>query len=128
MKSIHIICLLFVVVCVLSSCNPTANLPEGGDPPTREEMLRLDPEKQKLPSYDDLSKIQKGITMYEVYSIAGNPQRRELRNIPVGGISSLAYPSDVYMYDSADGKSVGVKFSREVNDEHWRVSYIIQFD
>ena len=137
MKLICLICLAFVMMISLSSCNvlPPEEQPQTSSEHTEPvetespyhtyeelmELLELDPDKQNLPSYEELSKIQYGTTLTEVYSIAGNPQRMEMRMVPhyitATGTSSAASPSQCYIYDSADGGSILVHYRSLMDEE-----------
>jgi hypothetical protein len=123
MNLIKLLCPLLIVVLLLSSCNvwqsdggqsslegtpiespSDTTPPEPTEPLTNEEMLellRLMPDKQDLPSYDDLCKVKEGMRLEEVYSILGNPQA--MPALSTGGIG--------YSYESDDGWSIIINYS-----------------
>ena len=111
---------LSVLIGTLAACN-TAPLPGAettsgetealtSEQETRLGELPLEPNKEKLPSYDDLCKVQRGMTREEVYTIAGNPQRTEFIIMSTWPGASLAVETYCYIYDSNDGLSIAVKW------------------
>ena len=77
------------------------------------DLITLEPDKQDLPTYEDLCKIQDGMTIDEVYSIAGNPQRTVIYMIQTYPTFSSSYPQPwkCYIYDSCDGNSILIAWS-----------------
>lgn len=112
-----LLCLLCILFC-LSSCvlsqNGTSDSTSGENDITaitsEGNMTRipLEPNKGNLPSYADLSKVKPGMTIDEVFRLVGNPQREEIRKMPVYQTSSLAADRLCYIYDSSDGMSIRV--------------------
>jgi hypothetical protein len=149
MKLIKLLCPLLIAMLLLSSCNTVqpgggqsslegtpiespsdTTPPELTEPLTKEEMLKLVPDKQNLPSYDDLCKIKEGMRIEEVYPILGNPQRTEIRKVPFP--SSNPYVSwvphmntKVYVYECSDDRYLAVAFWRTQTDVVDRVGYLI---
>ncbi len=72
--------------------------------------FELEPDKANLPSYADLCKIKRGMTKDEVYSIAGNPQRMEIRPMSIHPTASLTFDATCFIYDSSDGPSICVSW------------------
>lgn len=70
--------------------------------------IPLEPDKSNLPSYADLGNIKPGMTKDEVFTLVGNPQREEIRKMPISATSSLAVDRLCYIYDSSDGMSICV--------------------
>ena len=114
-----LLCLLCIIIC-LSSC---AGSPSGTSDTTSDESnetvetseennqnppvvwgLPLEPDRTDLPSYADLSKITKGMTREQVFSLVGNPQRTERIRMPIDSDPSRELTCQIY--DSSDGKSV----------------------
>ena len=88
-------------------------------------MLKLVPDKQNLPSYDDLCKIKEGMSLEEVYSILGNPQRTEKRKVPVFPFASSTMEVSVYVYECSDDRYLAVYFRHTETDVVDRVGYLI---
>jgi hypothetical protein len=148
MKLIKLLCPLLIAMLLLSSCNTVqpgggqsslegtpiespsdTTPPELTEPLTKEEMLKLVPDKQNLPSYDDLCKIKKGMSLEEVYSILGNPQRTEIRKVQLPGPSYTSWrphvDTKVYVYECSDDRYLAVAFWRTQTDVVDVVGYLI---
>ena len=140
MKLIKLLCPLLIAMLLLSSCNTVqpgggqsslegtpiespsdTTPPELTEPLTKEEMLKLVPDKQNLPSYDDLCKIKEGMRIEEVYSILGNPQ--EIRKVPFY-FSSWTMELSVYVYECSDDRYLAVAFWHTETDVVDRVGYL----
>lgn len=111
-----LLCLLCIIIG-LSSCvapqlgNLDSTSGEHHITTTSEEHMTkipLEPDKKNLPSYADLSRIKPGMTKDEVFSLVGNPQREEIRKMPINEASSLAVDRLCYIYDSNEGESICV--------------------
>lgn len=143
MKLIKLLCPLLIAMLLLSSCNTVqpgggqsslegtpiespsdTTPPELTEPLTKEEMLKLVPDKQNLPSYDDLCKIKEGMRIEEVYSILGNPQRTEIRKVPVYPFASSIMELPVYVYECSDDRYLAVAFWHTETDVVDRVKYL----
>ena len=90
----------------------------------------LEPDKEVLPSYKDVSDISIGMSKNEVLTICGSPQRAEEVMRPVNPHASIAYPRICYIYDTMEGISVGVFYHAEYADGQsgeyvWKVDDII---
>jgi len=144
MKLIKLLCPLLIAMLLLSSCNTVqpgggqsslegtsiespsdTTPPEPTEPLTKEEMLKLVPDKQNLPSYDDLCKIKRGMRIEEVYSILGNPQRTEIRKAPLHGEYSWTFDISVYVYECSDDRYLAVAFWHTPTDVVDRVGDLI---
>ena len=148
MKLIKLLCPLLIAMLLLSSCNTVqpgggqsslegtpiespsdTTPPELTEPLTKEEMLKLVPDKQNLPSYDDLCKIKEGMRIEEVYSILGNPQRTEIRRVPFQfhpyASAVLYLDTSVYVYECSDDRYLAVYFRHTETDVVDRVGYLI---
>jgi len=131
-----LLCLLCIIFC-LSSCvapqhgtlDPTSG--EHHITTTSEEHMTkipLEPDKNNLPSYADLSSIKPGMTKDEVFTLVGNPQREEIRKMPVNEESSLAVDRLCYIYDSNDGKSICVVWGVADPNSHLEVVLMVEDD
>ena len=140
MKLIKLLCPLLIAMLLLSSCN-TVQLgggqsslegtpiespsdttpPEPTEPLTNEEMLellRLMPDKQDLPSYDDLCKVKEGMRLEEVYSILGNPQTAiNIRTLSTTG--SASYESVAFVYNGTDESYLVVYYTLPQGQVYW---------
>ena len=76
----------------------------------------LEPDKEVLPSYKNISGISIGMSKNEVLTICGLPQRAEEVMRPVNPEASIAYPRICYVYDTMEGISVGVFYRAEYTD------------
>lgn len=137
MKSIKLLCPLLIVVLLLSSCNvwqsdggqssldgtpiespSDTTPPEPTEPLTNEEMLKLVPDKQNLPSYDDLCKVKEGMRLEEVYSILGNPQTTvDIRILSMTG--SVTYQSEAFVYNGTDESYLVVYYTLPEGQVSW---------
>lgn len=68
----------------------------------------IEPEKKDLPVYEDLVQVEIGMTVHDVFSIVGNPQRTETRRVPTMPGFSSTIETTCYIYDSSDGDSIAV--------------------
>ena len=78
---------------------------------TEEEYMKLfplEPDKTNLPSYAALCSIEPGMTIEEVLSIAGKPQRNEFHETTLTPETSSTFDSFCFVYDSSDGPSIGI--------------------
>ena len=132
---------LSVLIGTFAACNTAPEPSEtSGDAGTSEEVttggdiqfvilpsLPLEPDKENLPSYADLCKIQAGMTTEEVYAIAGNPQREAMLRIPSTPWTSVAIDMPYHVYDSHDGESVYVRWMpQNLTADVWMVEEIIK--
>ncbi len=150
MKKI-ISCFLLLVVAIIipfSSCTvnsggditsaeETPASPESSEPDveslndeTTEEkplFLKADPNRTDLPSLDVLYQIQLGMSMREVYEIAGSPHRIVERREPGSPTTSSTFNATYYVYDSSGDYSIYIFFSRMNPEPHAGVSRLIRF-
>ena len=121
MKKATIFILLGIISCLLlSSCSSTIH--PSHDPAELEKVekgIYIQPDKQNLPSSEDLDKIDVGLRLEEVQELIGYPQRyyRETISFEVpegvssGGVMHFYY----YIYDSRDGDSITIKYSQYIS-------------
>lgn len=134
MKLVRLFILLCIITLIFSSCNYASNSdtptepkapPESSEPAksssadttedetTEEEpfSFEADPDRTDLPSLDVLYQIQLGMSMREVYEIAGSPHRVVERIEPVTPTSSSLMNALYYVYDSDGNYSIYIFFS-----------------
>lgn len=72
----------------------------------------LDPDKQDLPSYDDLLKIEYEMPYEEVYAIAGLPQRKQ-ENVKtlINPNLNIYDETTLFYYDTSDGIEFAIAYS-----------------
>ncbi len=134
MKKWILICVCVLLICgSVCSCTPIEDLPDDTEP--NEEVtapppygdkeklteayaryLREEPSKEELPSYDDLMQIKRGMSVEQVFAIAGHPQ---LCGLLPGASSPVLYTEmssaphynlTGYCYDTAEGKPVCITY------------------
>ncbi|MBR2908096.1 MAG: hypothetical protein IKC26_08680 [Clostridia bacterium] len=95
---------------------------------TEEEpfSFEADPDRTDLPSLDVLYQIQLGMSMREVYEIAGSPHRIVERREPASPTSSSLMNALYYVYDSDGNYSIYIFFSRKTSEPHMGVSRLIR--
>ena len=125
--------LLCIIVC-LSSCNifplgpsdtTSGGTPSGGttsgwqsnNTATTMTRIPLEPNKADLPPYSVLNCVKEGMTRDEVFALVGNPQREEIRELPVGPVHSATSRVICHIYDSSDGPSICVVWGYHVGDD-----------
>ncbi len=131
-KAIRCASLLFGLIMCFSSCDaPIGDIGEStsGEEDTVESVLEesgvfpkgaewviegttLEPDKQKLPTYDTLCKIKPDMTLDEVYAIAGNPQRNAIIMVPQPTDASSFSQEICSVYDSCDGDSIAINWGK----------------
>lgn len=103
-KFLSVFLALILLTVSLTSCLEGV----GIDPKVEETEVsfppELDPDKEDLPSFDDMLKIEDGMTYEEVYTIAGLPQRKQDNmRIPVLPKRQSYVEGTWYFYDTAEG-------------------------
>lgn len=121
MKKILFVLLVLILLTVsLTSCLEgigSESIPEETKisfPP------ELDPDKEDLPSFDDMLKIEDGMTYEEVYAIAGLPQRKK-DNMKIPARPKQSHWSNEgtwYFYDTAEGIEFLVAFLADSTSDH----------
>lgn len=140
MKRFYILVFILLMALLLVSCNtenPNEPISESivESDSTQEETANeesegtitvpiLEPEKQDLPSYEDLCKIEAEMNYKDVYAILGNPQRIINKDMPSHQWSSSATPYTFYIYDSTEGKSIWISYSPTSDFTQLYVKYI----
>ena len=72
--------------------------------------IPLEPNKQNLPSFDELKKIEIGMTPDEVYALVGNPQRVEIQTMAIDPNRSIAFPLETFVYEATNGECIYVLY------------------
>ncbi len=103
-KTISVFLALILLTVSLTSCLDGV----GSDTKVEETEIsfppELDPDKEDLPSFDDMLKIEDGMTYEEVYAIAGLPQRKkDNMKIPTRPKGQSYVEGTWYFYDTAEG-------------------------
>ena len=99
-------------------------IPTDADP---QDLYALDPEKSPLPSSDIFLDFQVGTPLTEVYRRVGLPQRTSNTKGLLEG-RSMALPVTLFEYDTIDGKTFYIFYSRTEKDvgklDGYKVSFI----
>ena len=103
-RFISVLLVLILLTVSLTSCLEGI----GSDSKVEETEIsfppELDPDKEDLPSFDDMLKIEDGMTYEEVYAIAGLPQRKkDNMKIPTSPMGPWSYEGTWYFYDTVEG-------------------------
>ena len=125
-----------VVTVVPSASTETPQTSEGPAAPTEwpiptdadpQDLYALDPEKSPLPSSDIFLDFQVGTPLTEVYRRVGLPQRTSNTKGLLEG-RSMALPVTLFEYDTIDGKTFYIFYSRTEKDvgklDGYKVSFI----
>ena len=117
---------IIAAVCMVLVCAiVTGCVAAGPAASTSPELPELEPDKSPLPSYDTLLQIAEGMSLKEVTAIAGAPQRMAKHRIPWSpDASGLARVGWVHVFDSQEGKSVGVAFVLKEGEEDYVAEYV----
>ncbi len=118
-RFISVLLVLILLTVTLTSClgsvgsNSKVEETEVSFPP------ELDPDKEDLPSFDDMLKIEYGMTYEEVYAIAGLPQRKQDNmRIPVLPKRQSYIEGTWYFYNTAEGIEFLVAFLALSDSDH----------
>lgn len=74
------------------------------------QNIHLEPNKELLPTYEQLQQIEEGMTLDEVTALIGAPQHAEIIYIPVMPTASAAMPEWAQCYETSEGKTVRIVF------------------
>ena len=74
------------------------------------QNIPLEPNKELLPTYEQLQQIEEGMTLDEVTALIGAPQRAEIVYIPIMPTASAAMPEWAQCYETSEGKTVRIVF------------------
>lgn len=78
--------------------------------------IPLEPNKKDLPTFDELKKIEIGMTLDEVYALVGNPQRVETITIASTPNQSSAFPHSCLVYEASNGECIYVLYTSQSID------------
>lgn len=119
-RFISVLLVLILLTVSLTSCLEGI----GSDSKVEETEIsfppELDPDKEDLPSFDDMLKIEDGMTYEEVYAIAGLPQRKK-DNMKIPSLPKRSHWSNEgtwYFYDTAEGIEFLVAFLADSSSDH----------
>ena len=118
-RFISVLLVLMLLTVSLTSCLEGI----GSDSKVEETEIsfppELDPDKEDLPSFDDMLKIEDGMTYEEVYAIAGLPQRKkDNMKIPTRPKAQSYVEGTWYFYDTEEGIEFLVAFLALSDSDH----------
>lgn len=97
-----VISMCLCLICLLS-CSSQKDASDTTYVTDEFTQLLIVPDKKDLPSYDDLCKIEIGMTPEEVTQIVGYPQRVKVIPMPPSPYYSSVGDRPCCIYDSSDG-------------------------
>ncbi len=108
----HNLLFLFILLFSLFSCQVSPNGASANtDSTTTRIKPTLEPDKDPLPTFAQLSEIESYMTLQKVTECIGNPQRTlYVQDTSITG-TSLVPTLVFYIYDSSDGDSIAVIFA-----------------
>ncbi len=111
MKKLILILTAVLLIFPLAACVQ----PEEPQPPSGYPEFVLEPEREDLPSYEDLAKIEEDMNLAEIQNIIGNPQRigEHTWQMPYRDPYTTIYrdvPFNCYIYDGSDGSKLYIGF------------------
>ena len=128
MKKTTVFILLGIISCLLlSSCSSTIH--PAHDPAELEKVekgIYIQPDKQNLPSSEDLDKIDVGLRLEEVQELIGYPQRyyRKTHILNPLASSGVTY-SYYYIYDSQEGDSITISYLPPFKRRNGDIVYVV---
>ena len=138
MKKILVLFLTLLLVLLLVACDTSPlNEPDTEPDSTQEETeptdttqeylgwedIVLEPDKQDLPSYEDLSKINYDMTYDDVYEILGNPQRMILKKVSRGSGMVITFYSYCYVYEGSEDWLLYVAYGTTAVNKNLRIKH-----
>lgn len=127
-RFLSVLLALIILTVSLTSCLEGI----GGDSKVEEIEAsfppELDPDKEDLPSFEDMLKIEDGMTYEEVYAIAGLPQRKKDNMIIPTRPKTQSYVEGTwYFYDTEEGIEFMVAYLAASDSDYKEIVKLVTY-